>query len=92
MGSPEKELGGLHSHASGDLKGRDGVSIFENPLYREPPPVPFASPGSASGSYFEPHLSAALHKVVMKPGLMPTSDLELARVIGVAGLEKLELL
>lgn len=89
MGSPEKELCGLHSHASGDLKGRDGVSIFENPLYREPPPVPFASPGSASGSYFEPHLSAALHKVVMKPGLMPTSDLELARVIGVAGLEKL---
>lgn len=33
-----------------------------------------------SGSYFEPHLSTALHKIVMKPGLMPTSDLELAMV------------
>lgn len=51
MGSPEKELGELHSHASGDLKGRDGVSIFENPLYREPPPqylLPLLAPRLAA--------------------------------------------
>lgn len=91
MDSPGKQLGGgggRHSHPVGDLKGEVTVSAFlKTPSTGTPPSN--TSPGSTSGSSFEPHLSTALHKIVMKPGLMPTSDLELAMVTGVAVLEKL---
>lgn len=81
MDSPEQQPDRPHSHTAGNLKGHVTVSAFlktpsaGTPFFQYL--LRFASPSPPSGSYFEPHLSAALHKVLMKP----TSDLEFVRVM-----------
>lgn len=75
MDSPGKQLGGRHSHPVGGLKGEVIVSAYGDLSFQYL--LRFTSPGSTSARYCEPHLSTALHKIVMRPDLVPTSDLEI---------------
>lgn len=65
------------------------LSLCKSPPVLKVPASSFMATLSTAGDYFEPHLSAALHKLLMRPCQtdveLPTFDLESVRVTGRGG-------